>query len=41
VRALDAEEVVTACPQCRMHLSEDLPGVTDLSILVARNLGLK
>jgi fumarate reductase (CoM/CoB) subunit B len=39
IKALNADEVATACPQCRVHLSEDLPGVTDLSILVARNLG--
>ncbi len=39
VKALGADEVVTACPQCRIHLSEGLPGVTDLSILIARNLG--
>ncbi len=39
IKALGVDEVVTACPQCRIHLSEDLPGVTDLSILVARRLG--
>jgi fumarate reductase (CoM/CoB) subunit B len=41
IKALDVDEVVTACPQCRIHLSEDLPGVTDLSILVARSLGYR
>ena len=41
VRTLGADEVVTACPQCRIHLSEDVPGVTELSILVARNLGFR
>jgi fumarate reductase (CoM/CoB) subunit B len=40
IKALDVNEVVTACPQCRIHLSEDLPGTTDLSILIARSLGL-
>jgi fumarate reductase (CoM/CoB) subunit B len=41
IKALNVNEVVTACPQCRIHLSEDLPEVTDLSILVARRLGHK
>ena len=41
IKATNADEVVTACPQCRIHLSEDLPGVTDLSILVARSLGYR
>jgi Fe-S oxidoreductase len=41
VKAMGAEIVATACPQCRIHLSEDLPGVTDLSILVARSLGFR
>lgn len=39
LRSIGADKVVTACPQCRVHLSEDVAGVTDLSILVARNLG--
>lgn len=40
IKALEVDEVVTACPQCRIHLSEDLPATTDLSILIARSLGL-
>ncbi|OPY26849.1 MAG: CoB--CoM heterodisulfide reductase iron-sulfur subunit D [Methanocella sp. PtaU1.Bin125] len=41
VRALAADEVVTTCPQCRIHLSEALPGVGELSVLIARNLGYR
>lgn len=41
VRTLAADEVVTACPQCLIHLSESLPGVSELSILIARNLGYR
>ena len=41
VRSLNADEIATACPQCRIHLAEDLPGATDLSILIASNLGFR
>lgn len=30
--------IASACPQCNIHLSEDLPGVVDISVLVADNL---
>lgn len=38
VLAMDVDIVASACPQCNIHLSEDIPGITDLSILVARRL---
>jgi fumarate reductase (CoM/CoB) subunit B len=41
VRTLAADEVVTTCPQCRIHMSEGIPGVSELSILIARNLGYR
>lgn len=40
LRSMSPVIVATACPQCRVHLSEDVPGVTDVAILVAKNLGL-
>ena len=39
LQVLGADEITTTCPQCRFHLSEALPCVTELSILVARSLG--
>jgi fumarate reductase (CoM/CoB) subunit B len=39
ISALGAEEIMTACPQCRFHLSEAVPGVSELSIVIARCLG--
>lgn len=41
IKALAVDEVATACPQCKIHLSESLPEITELSVLVARNLGFR
>lgn len=40
IRSIGPDIVVTTCPQCKIHLSEDVPGVAELAVLVARNLGL-
>ncbi|MCD1293401.1 succinate dehydrogenase/fumarate reductase iron-sulfur subunit [Methanocella sp. CWC-04] len=39
IRSLKPDIVATACPQCNFHLSEDISGVIDVCVLVARNLG--
>ena len=41
IKELGVGQVVTTCPQCKIHLSEDVPQVTDLSVLVALNLGFR
>lgn len=38
ILAMKADVIASACPQCNIHLSEDLTDVVDLSILVANNL---
>ena len=39
IRAMAPDIVITACPQCKVHLSEDVPRIEDLSVVLARALG--
>ncbi|WP_424357243.1 (Fe-S)-binding protein [Methanocella sp. MCL-LM] len=39
IRALAPDIVITTCPQCKVHLSEDVPGIEDLSVVLAKALG--
>jgi fumarate reductase (CoM/CoB) subunit B len=38
IKSISPGIIATACPQCNIHLSEDLDHVRDISILVANNL---
>lgn len=40
IKELAPDVTVTACPQCKVHLSEDVPGIDDLAVLIAKNLGI-
>jgi len=39
IRAMAPDVVFTACPQCQVHLSEDIPGIVDISEALAKALG--
>jgi fumarate reductase (CoM/CoB) subunit B len=39
IRSMTPDIVITACPQCKVHLSEDVPGIEDLSVVLAKALG--
>lgn len=41
IQAIKPDVVAVACPQCSVQLSENFPRVEDISVLVARNFGLK
>lgn len=41
VRAVSPDVLAVACPQCSVQLSEDLPRVEDIAVLVAKNMGFK
>jgi len=39
IKSLSPDIVAGVCPQCKIHLSEEVPEIADLSVLVATSLG--